>query len=170
MKASTSAMKSNSRKTFYRWLKFNLVGAIGVAVQLSTLALFNHFARGHYLLATIAALELTLLHNFVWHLHYTWRDATPCRPLGSTLIQLLRFHLSNGLISLTGNLLLMRLLVAQAHLPVLAANAIAILACSLANFLLSHYWIFAREDLPSAPHATSPGVLFVQNLVSKRVR
>ena len=27
-------------------------------------------------LATAAAVELTLLHNFVWHLHYTWRDRT----------------------------------------------------------------------------------------------
>jgi putative flippase GtrA len=26
------------------------------------------------LYATAAAIELTLLHNFVWHLHYTWRD------------------------------------------------------------------------------------------------
>jgi len=126
---------------FYRWIKFNLVGAVGVVVQLSALALFNHWFRGHYLFATIAALELTLLHNFAWHLRYTWRDTQ-----GSTLTRLLRFHLSNGLVSLAGNLLLMRLLVSQAHLPVLAANAIAIACCSLVNFFLSHHWIFAAQQ------------------------
>ncbi len=31
-----------------RWLKFNLVGAMGMVLQLATLALLNHFAPGHY--------------------------------------------------------------------------------------------------------------------------
>jgi dolichol-phosphate mannosyltransferase len=118
---------------FYRWLKFNLVGAVGVAVQLAALTLFNRWFHGHYLPATIAALEVTLLHNFVWHERYTWRDTQ-----GSALNRLLRFHLSNGLVSLCGNLM-----VGQGHLPVLAANSIAILCCSVANFVLSHHWIFA---------------------------
>ena len=60
--------------TFIRWAKFNLVGAMGMAVQLAALALFNRWTAGHYLYASAAAIELTLLHNFVWHLHYTWRD------------------------------------------------------------------------------------------------
>jgi putative flippase GtrA len=142
---------------FRHWLKFNLVGIIGVGVQLCALALFNHLLCGHYLLATIAALELTLLHNFVWHLHYTWRDENQGR-CNSTLTQLLRFHLSNGLISFIGNLVLMRLLVSQAHLPILAANCIAIACCSLANFCISHKWVFAttRCACPAPDPATSP--------------
>lgn len=141
------------KNTLIHWLKFNLIGMFGVGVQLSSLALFNHWLRGHYLIATIVALELTLLHNFVWHLHYTWRDHR-----GSTLTQLLRFHLSNGLVSLAGNLALMRLLVSHAHLPLLAANAVAIVCCSLANFCLSHYWIFATRHYayPTPGPATSP--------------
>jgi len=137
------ALKSKSSLLFFQYLKFNLVGIIGIAVQLTSLALFNRLLKGHYLIATIAALELTLLHNFVWHLHYTWRDS---HHASSALTQLLRFHLTNGLVSLVGNLALMRLLVSQAHLPVLTANAIAITCCSLANFLLSHKWVFAQQD------------------------
>ena len=60
--------------TLIRWGKFNLVGAMGMVVQLAALALFNRVSAGHYLYATAAAIELALLHNFVWHLHYTWRD------------------------------------------------------------------------------------------------
>jgi putative flippase GtrA len=122
-----------------RWAKFNLVGALGMGVQLGSLALLNRVAPGHYLWWSAAALELTLLHNFLWHRRYTWRD----RPRGSVWPPLLRFHLSNGLVSLAGNLVLMRLLVTGARLPVLLANLIAILCCSVANFRLGNQWAFA---------------------------
>jgi len=131
-----------------RWLKFNLVGAIGMVVQLAALALFNRLAPGHVLAATAAAIELTLLHNFVWHLHYTWRDRRDHTSAPTSApAQLLRFHLSNGLVSLVGNLALMRVLVHQAHLPVVPANLIAILCCSVINFTLSHTWAFASPAL-----------------------
>jgi len=125
-------------KPFIRWGKFNLVGAMGALVQLTALALFNRWAPGHYLWATAAAIELTLLHNFVWHLRFTWRDR------GSAVLgPLLRFHLSNGLVSMLGNLVLMRILVHGASVPVVAANGIAILCCSIANFCLGNKWAFA---------------------------
>jgi putative flippase GtrA len=110
-----------------------------MVVQLGTLALFERWIPGHYLVASAAALEVTLLHNFLWHLHYTWRDRSGVHAGMETL---LRFHVSNGLVSLTGNLLLMRLLVQEAHLPVLASNGIAILCCSVVNFCLSDQWAF----------------------------
>ena len=89
-----------------------------------------------------AAVELTLLHNFVWHLHYTWRDR---RDDSATAVQLVRFHLSNGLVSMLGNLALMRVLVDGVRLPLLAANSIAILCCSLVNFGLGNEWAFAAK-------------------------
>jgi putative flippase GtrA len=128
--------------TLVRWWRFNCVGAIGMAVQLGALACFARLIRGYYLLATAAAVELTLLHNFVWHLHYTWRDRRSSSAIAG---QLLRFHLANGLVSLVGNLALMRILVTAAHLPVLAANGIAILVCSAANYLLSDRWAFVAR-------------------------
>jgi putative flippase GtrA len=128
--------------TFTRWGKFNLVGAMGMMMQLAVLALFNRCAPGHYLCVSAAALEVTVLHNFVWHLHYTWRD----RCNGSArLTQLLRFHLSNGLVSIVGNLALMRILVQDARMPLLVANTIAILCCSIVNFCLGDSWAFAAR-------------------------
>ena len=119
--------------TLVRWCKFNLVGAVGVAVQLGALAILNRLWAGHYLWATAAAIEITVLHNFVWHLHYTWRDRRGRR---GVLGQCARFHLSNGMVSLLGNLVLMRVLVEGAHIPVLVANGAAILCCSVVNFAL----------------------------------
>lgn len=126
--------------TFIRWGRFNLVGAMGMAVQLAALALFNRWMAGHYLYASAAAIELTLLHNFTWHLHYTWRDR---RESATPLRQCVRFHLSNGLVSLLGNLALMRLLVHETHLSLLVSNVVAILCCSMANFCLGNNWAFA---------------------------
>lgn len=122
-----------------RWGKFNLVGVMGMAVQLSALAVFNRVSAGHYLWATAAALEVTLVHNFVWHLHYTWRDR---RDEASMPGQCVRFHLANGVVSLVGNLLLMRMLVEGARMPVLPANFIAIVCCSVVNFALGDQWVF----------------------------
>ena len=129
--------------TFIRWWKFNLVGAMGMVLQLVALARINRWTGGHYLYASVAAIEFALLHNFVWHLHYTWRDR---RGDSALLSQLLRFHLSNGLVSMLGNLALMRLLVHGARFPVLASNSIAILCCSILNFCLGDVWAFAGID------------------------
>jgi putative flippase GtrA len=85
--------------------RFNMVGAMGMVVQLTALALFTRWSDRHYLCASAAAVELALIHNFVWHLHYTWSDR---RDQTTRLIQFARFQLSNGMISLVGNLLLMR--------------------------------------------------------------
>ena len=46
---------------------------------------------------------------------------------------------------MVGNLVLMRLLVQGAHLPVVLSNAIASLACSLLNFSLAEFWAFAAR-------------------------
>jgi len=130
-----------------RWLRFNLVGAMGTGVQLGSLAVFNRVAPGHYMWASAAALELTLLHNFVWHVHYTWRDR-----VGSVGAQFVRFHLSNGVVSMVGNLGLMRVLVNGAGMPVLAANAVAIVGCGLANFCLGDWWAFAGRPERKTDH------------------
>jgi putative flippase GtrA len=128
--------------TFIRWGKFNLVGAMGMVVQLAALALFNRLTVGHYLFATAAAIEIAVLHNFVWHVRFTWRDR---RENSAFLSQLVRFHFSNGLVSMLGNLVLMRILVDEAHVQLLVSNSIAILCCSVVNFCLGDHWAFATR-------------------------
>lgn len=126
-----------------RWLKFNAVGAIGIGVQLAALWLLVSVLRWNYLVATAVAVELALLHNFAWHVRYTWRDR-PSPGVADLLSRLLRFHVSNGGVSLLGNLVLMRLLVGRVHLPYLAANGISIGACGLLNFALGEWFVFRR--------------------------
>ena len=129
--------------TFIRWGKFNLVGAVGMVVQLGALDLFSRLMAGHYLYASSMAVELAVLHNFVWHVLYTWRDR---RGDSVVVSRLMRFHLSNGLVSIVGNLVLMRVLVHEVHLPLLASNCIAIACCSVVNFFLGNGWAFATRS------------------------
>jgi putative flippase GtrA len=119
------------------------VGAGGMVVQLVTLAILDRWMAGHYLLATAMAIEITLLHNFAWHLRYTWRDR---RAETGVMCQLMRFHLSNGLVSMAGNLAYMPLLVEEAKMPLLIANGVAIVGCSVMNFALGDRWVFKKEQ------------------------
>ncbi len=147
---------SEASVTLLRWCKFNLVGGIGIAVQFTALFLLKEVAHFNYLVATAIAVETAVVHNFVWHEQFTWADRTKLdrTNLNRTRLdrsarrwqhRLVRFNLSNGAVSILGNLVLMKLLFGQAHVNYLVANTLAIALCSLANFLLSETWVFARE-------------------------
>ncbi len=139
-----SSQKDRDRQTLFRWLKFNLVGGIGMGVQLAALAIFRSLLQLDYLLATALAVETTVLHNFLWHERFTWADR-PAARVTHSLTRLARFNATNGAVSMLGNLLLMRLLVGTLHMHYFGANLIAIAACSLVNFLLSDCFVFHAE-------------------------
>lgn len=143
--------------TFLRWLKFNAIGIAGVVVQLLFLHLMIR-ANVAYLAATALAVEAAVLHNFAWHQKYTWADR-PAEDLYSVVVRLVRFHLTNGAVSIIGNVLLMRWLVGGLHVPVLPANFGAILVCSLVNFLLGDKFVF-RDD---AGYSLTPSSLLISS-------
>lgn len=121
-----------------RWIRFNVVGITGVTVQIFTLFLLARVAGLHYLAATALAVEASVVNNFIWHKRWTWAD----RAQQGTLRLLLRFHLTSGLLSIAGNLLLMWLLAGAAGLSPMLANLITITLCSLMNFTLSDRIVF----------------------------
>lgn len=129
------------RGTIRRWLRFNVVGAIGIVVQLAMLFLLKSIFHCNYLAATGLAVEAAVINNFLWHERYTWVDRVQPSWRNSPL-RLLRFNLANGGISIADNLALMKGLVGLAHMNYLAANAIAIVVCCLANFLVGDEWVF----------------------------
>jgi putative flippase GtrA len=130
--------------------RFSLVGALGIGVQLGVLATLVAL-RVSYLVATALAVESAVLHNFLWHQHFTWVDRAGSDGQ-AVLGRLLRFHLSNGLISLAGNLLLMRWLVGEFQIPVIPANIVTISICFAANFLSSDRWVFLALAERPLPH------------------
>ncbi len=135
-----------SPRKLVRFCKFNFVGAMGVMVQFTALFLLKGVLHMNYLAATAIAVEAAVVHNFLWHEQFTWRDRKRSTPeWRRSLLRLLRFNLSNGTISILGNLALMHRLVGELRMNYLLANAIAITLCSLANFLVSDSWVFEPE-------------------------
>jgi putative flippase GtrA len=141
-----------SGNVWRRWARFNGVGVLGIVLQLTVLWVLVRFAPIHYLLSTALAVEAAVLHNFLWHQRWTWRD----RVDGSTrglLKRLWRFHAVNGAVSLVGNIVLMRAFSGGLGLQPLEANGVAILLCSLANFVGSEWLVFRSGANAEAPAA-----------------
>jgi putative flippase GtrA len=119
---------------------FSLVGVIGYVLQTGVLWLLVGRLRMAVVPATLAATEAAVLHNFVWHIGWTWAD----RPAGprASLVRLLRFNVANGGVSLLGGAALMALLVHGLGVHYLVANLVTVLACSVVNFAASDLWVF----------------------------
>jgi putative flippase GtrA len=124
-----------------RFVKFSAVGMAGVAVQLGALWALAHALPA--VVATLFAVEIALLHNFLWHEVWTWRGLPPA----ARWTRLLRFHASNGLISLASNALFTWLFHQYWTLPLLAANLAAIGITAILNFALADLWVFRRGEV-----------------------
>lgn len=131
-----------SPATLHRWLRFNLVGLIGIAVQLGALEVFSRALGFGSLGASALSVEVSLLHNFAWHERFTWPNTTRANGYMPVLARLIRFNLSNGAISVAGNVAVVWCLAGIAGLPLLAANLIAIACSGTLNFVVSHHLVF----------------------------
>lgn len=141
------------RSLLLRWLKFSAVGWLGVAVQLSALTLLAGPGELHYLAATALAVETAILHNFFWHERWTWGDRGLAGAPGR-LARLARFNFTTGLVSILGNVVLMRLFVGELGLHTLIGNLLSIASCAIVNFLVSDRVVFlplAAEERVKEP-------------------
>ena len=135
-----------------QWFKFNAVGVIGTLVQLSMLTLLVALlGKTYYLLWTVMAVETAILHNFVWHVKWTWTDRMTSvtadnRNIRKIVSTLLRFNLSTGAVSIIGNLMLMRAFVGGMGVNFIVANLASIATCSLINFILSDRFVFVPKS------------------------
>ena len=119
------------------WIKFNVVGVLGFALQSAALFALTHISYPlSYLAATTVAVELAVLNNFVWHQRWTWSDR-PSTTKKETMRRLAKFNFTTGLVSIVGNLIFMSILVGRFRLPVTPANALTVAACSILSFFLA---------------------------------
>ena len=138
---------------FWRhFIKFNVVGLIGVAVNEGALALLT--AAGYYYLdASAIAIELSILSNFVLNDFWTFRD----RRHGHIVVRLLKF---NGLmvIGLVANLAILAACTTYLHIHPLISNLIGIGAAFLLRYWLSvrFAWIKKEEKSVEPPAGSWP--------------
>ncbi|MGA8027466.1 MAG: GtrA family protein [Bryobacteraceae bacterium] len=130
-----------------RWLRFgrfNLVGLLGAGLQVGLLCVLTERFRLPLFAAIPVAVELVVLHNFVWHETFTWRDRR-FKTVQQRAIALLLFHAGNGCISLIGNTILTYLLVERLRAPLFPSACAAIAVCSVLNFFLADRWVFSAS-------------------------
>lgn len=141
-----------------RWLRFNLVGVAGFAVQLATLAVLTHVTPWPLGVCVALAVLAAIAHNFFWHERYTWPStsgavrrlddpadgrAAACAHRRARAKRCLAFTLTNGAMSLLSNVVITTAVATLfARLPLLLANAIAVALTSLVNFLIADRAIF----------------------------
>lgn len=142
------ASAASTRSTHSRVGIFTLVGVIGYGVQTAVLWLLVGRLEMAVVPATLAATEAAVLHNFLWHVAWTWSD----RPAGARAAagRLVRFNLSNGGFSLVGGAAIMALLVDALGVHYLVANLVAVLAVAVVNFFASDRFVFTTPASPEA--------------------
>ncbi|MFN7984799.1 MAG: GtrA family protein [Vicinamibacterales bacterium] len=129
---------------------FMIVGVFGFVVQMGVLFLLASQWHVPYLIATALAVETAVLHNFVWHQRWTWADRSHEVERVASVTRLVRFNLGTGLTSIIGNVLGTAVGVELLHLPAVAANAAAVAATTVANFLIADRWVFRRAGIAAA--------------------
>jgi len=144
-----------------RFVRFNVVGALGIGVQLAVVAVLVHALGVHPMLATAAGVCAAVAHNFGWHVRWTWRDRiTSTMSIPATFV---RFAGANGLISLIGSVVLIPAVTGVMHVPVVPANLITIAVCGVLNF-----WAGGRvfgNDLGSRFRKSISGIISKRRLL-----
>jgi putative flippase GtrA len=131
--------------TVKRWLRFNAIGLMGTGVQLLLIFLLRTFFQLNYFVATLIGVQCSLIHNFFWHQHWTWKNSLRTGRKES-FQRFLRFNSTSGTISMMGNLGFTSVLVQAVHLPYFACNILAIGGTNILNFFLANNFAFQPAE------------------------
>jgi putative flippase GtrA len=118
--------------------KFCVVGAVGYLINLAVYDALLH-AGLHYLVAATCSFLVAVTSNYTWNRLWTFREHR-----GHVGVQGMRF-LVVSLVALGANLLVLHVLIANAGLDKLLAQATAIVLVTPLNFVGNKLWSFRRR-------------------------
>ncbi len=130
----------NIRFEFSRFLKFAVVGIVGVVVNTVALYLLTSFVFGErlYLAAAAISLELSILNNFYLNEVWTFRDKAVA---GGVFQRLIKFH-GSRLLGAATTLLVLYLLTDLFHIYYLLSNLVGVGVGTLVNYITSRFWVW----------------------------
>lgn len=131
-------MRLATQQTWIRFGRFGLVGVLGVAVNSLVLYAAHGLLGLPLLAASPLAVEIAILHNFLWNERWTFGEST------FSLVRLGKFNLT----SLGGLLIassVLYLLVTYVGVHYLLANLVGIGLATLWNFGTSLVWTWGWE-------------------------
>ena len=142
-----------------RFIKFGIVGASGVVVNLSVL-----YVGQEYLFAEVAQQTLRLnlslalaifvatISNFFWNRRWTWHDRKEHRTV-PVVVQFGQYALACW-VGIAVQFGLTNLFALFLHY--MMANLIAVVIASLFNFVANDFWTFGRMKINRANRQSSP--------------
>lgn len=128
-----------------RWLTYNAVGLMGMAVQLGALIALTELWGLDVFLATALAVEAAILHNFAWHERWTWGDRLSHQG-GGRWRRLVRFNLVTGTVSVVGTVLFTGLYTTHLGLHYVVVNVMATASVSIVNFVANDRLVFHQKE------------------------
>lgn len=128
----------------FRLLKFGIVGASGIVVNMSILYLFVEYLKFPYFIASLIAIELSILSNFTINLVWTWKDRAN---KVSFWTKLLRYHIGVGATAFVGNYLILIGLTEWFGIYYLLSNLIGIAVGTAINFIVNDLWTFKNSEI-----------------------
>lgn len=137
-------IRFEASKTF---IKFLLVGAVGVAVNLGVFSLLMRFGINKYLASPIA-IEASILGNFALNNFWTFRwrktrDGMRAKGLKFNAVALAALSISYGTFIVLSR--------AYPHVAPWLAQLLGIIPATLVNYFLNSYWTFRQVDEPAGP-------------------
>jgi dolichol-phosphate mannosyltransferase len=120
-------------------IKFFAVGGSGYVVNLAVFWIAFDQLHVHHIAAATAAFVVAVFNNFWWNRHWTFGARA-----GHAGFQAARFF-AVSVAAFFFALGVLQLLVTQAHIPELVAQAISIVVATPLNFLGNKMWSFAHR-------------------------
>jgi putative flippase GtrA len=123
-----------------RWGTFNLVGIAGFMLQFGVLTCLTRVWGWHYVAATVVAVEVAIVSNYLAHARWTWSDRSG-RTRWERLARPLRYQAATT-VTMMLNVALTAVFVSRAAVSPEAANVAAVALCALVNFVAADRLVF----------------------------
>lgn len=141
MPAPTPSLKSSLTAYLHRGYKFMLIAWLGAVVNTACLYFFKGVLGIRIIPASILAIEIAILHNFIWYRYWAWRDRReenyqPFWP------QFLKYNLATGSVDFLVAVPTLWALSTFLKIHYLAANLLAMILPPIIKFYLNEKHIF----------------------------
>ena len=137
-----SIMLKKNKKVIKRFIKFGLVGALGMFVNNFVLWLFHDLLAVMLFIASPIAIAVAIFNNYFFNSYFTWKKNIKKRKFTFTQ-GLWRYYLTAS-VSGALNYFTLILLTAFTSMHYILANIVGILAGMLINFIFSEKWVFSE--------------------------
>jgi len=131
-----------------RFIKFCLVGASGVLVNMGLLWLFTEVVGLFYLVSAAIAIETSIINNFILNDIWTFRDRR-APGMAARLVRLLKFNLVSA-VGIGINMGVLWTCTEVLGIYYLLSNLCGIAAAMLWNFIINLSWTWRQRTAPAS--------------------